>query len=69
MKNNKYVRDINSIFSQLERRLLPQLNTCERPCDTNNDCSVCSICCSCPPMVYLPYLYMFHLTIYEKMRR
>ncbi|KAJ8544789.1 hypothetical protein K7X08_017372 [Anisodus acutangulus] len=45
------VRDVNRNFSQFERRLLPQLNTCERSCNSDSDCSDCWICCRCLPVV------------------
>lgn len=58
-------RDVNNNFSQLERRLLLQLHTCECPCNSDDDCNDCWLCCRCLPAAveYLSYLYMFHLTM------
>ncbi|KAJ8557330.1 hypothetical protein K7X08_002955 [Anisodus acutangulus] len=47
-------RDVKRNFSQLERRLLPQLNTCERICNSDSDCSDCWICCRCRPILDNP---------------
>ncbi|OIS95986.1 hypothetical protein A4A49_23856, partial [Nicotiana attenuata] len=49
-KTNVLAWNVEHDFSRVERCLLPQLNgilTCERDCQTNDDCNDCWICCKC----------------------
>ncbi|OIT21537.1 hypothetical protein A4A49_34020 [Nicotiana attenuata] len=45
-------RDIDYDVSPMERRLLPQLNTCLRSCTSDSDCSDCILCCHCNYMTF-----------------
>ncbi|KAJ8573011.1 hypothetical protein K7X08_009522 [Anisodus acutangulus] len=40
-------RDVDYNISGMKERLLPQLNTCGRLCNSNDHCSDCIICCTC----------------------
>ncbi|OIT07497.1 hypothetical protein A4A49_44136 [Nicotiana attenuata] len=40
-------RDVDYDISGIERRILPQLNTCGRLCISTVDCGDCIICCTC----------------------
>ncbi|OIT07853.1 hypothetical protein A4A49_05366 [Nicotiana attenuata] len=44
--------DVDHVLSGLKRRVLPQLNTCLRPCTSDSDCSDCWTCCTCSHSIF-----------------